>query len=165
MKKNILLLASVVVVMLIPSSLYAEVILDLKNRTVKGAKTDKTIERLNPGTYKFTLKIVGKKKAKVKFVINQKNAVVGIKKLHKSKYGRGTHQGTFVVQARRLQSASGSAAGEYRNDPTTGTQGASASGAFEADMANVDATRKITFKVSNPVGKKKIKYSLKIIRQ
>ena len=162
MRKHIVL-ASVIIGMLIPSSLFAEVIFDLQNRTVRGASTDKTIERLNPGTYNFTLKIAGKKKAKVKFVINQKNAVAGIKKLHKSKYRRGTHKGTFVVQARRLQSASGSASGDYHH--TEEGTGGSAEGAFEADMANVDATRKITFKVSNPAGKKKITYSLKVIKQ
>jgi len=164
MRNKISLLTSIVFILFVPIGLSAEVIADWKNITVKGGKSDKKIERFNPGTYKFVLKISGKgKRAKVKFKINQKNAVAGIKQLHKSKYKKGTHKGQFIVQARRLRSASGSASGEYhQNEEGTGASGA---GAFEADMANVDATRKIIFKLSNPIGKKKVKYSLKITKQ
>ena len=166
MRKNVLLLASVVFVMMMPNVLAAEVINDWKNITVKGGKKDKKVERLNPGTYNFTLKISGKgKNVKPKFIINQKNAVVGVKKLHGSKYGKGTHTGKFIVQARRLTSASGSAAGGVDVSPAGVITGGNAEAAYEGTMENVDATRQITFKVKNPVGKKKIKYSLKITKQ
>ena len=162
MKKNILRLGSVILLMLTTGSLVAEeqVIADWTNITVRGGHKDKKVQRLNPGTYKFTLTVGVKKGNKVKLIINQKNAVVGKKRLHMSKYGEGTHNGEFVVQARRLESASGSASGEYHNSPE-GT-GGSAAGSFEDEMTNVNATREVTFILKNPIGKKRIKYGLKI---
>jgi hypothetical protein len=164
MRTKKLLLVSIASLMIFPSVLLAETIVEWNNITVRGGHKDKKIMRLNPGKYNFTLKIKTKaRRPKVKFKISQKNAVLGRKQLFKSTYKKGTKKGQFIVQARRLRSASGSASGEYhQNEQGTGASGA---GAFEADMANVDATRKIIFIVKNPIGKKKIKYSLKITKE
>jgi len=141
---------------LIPSGLFAgEVVANWKNIKVRGKGKSVHKIRLNPGTYTFKLTVRTKAKhPKYRLKISQKNAVLGRKELFNTKYTtKGTQTGTFVVQARRLTSASVNAHGS--NTPAS----ASAGGSYQGTMENVDATRKIIFKVKNKK-LKKLKYDL-----
>ncbi len=164
MKKNVLLLASVVFVTLIPSRLSAEVLQDWNNITVTSTNPDKKEMSMSPGTYKFTLQISGEgRNPNPRFKIKQQTGSGIVNKtLYNSQHGRGTHEGKFEVEAKRLTEASGSASGSVTATP--GSRGGSGSGSYASTMESVDANRKVIFKVSNPIHKKKIKYSLKIYR-
>ena len=164
MRTKKLLLISIASLIIFPSALLAKPIVEWNNITVRGGHKDKKIMRLDPGKYNFTLKISTRaRRPKVKFKISQKNAVIGRKQLFKSTYKKGTKRGQFIVQARRMTNISGSVSGEVHNTPES--TGGAASGEFQDEIVNVNATRKIIFVVKNPIGKKKIKYSLKITKQ